>query len=263
MTDTLKLIADSQAGDEIATERLLSIIKKEHMSRHTRRYVNRNVLVTQDEIESEFLVGCWKAIPKAKLDVGNPLNFICWKGELAILHLFRKNLRAGVKVNCSTCGTTNMTYSTASKGQINTKARPGKRGIKSEICCSRCGATDVETFMTTVDQSQMKEEIENGTMQPWDRISPEQVTDEMETMFNQITYDMHVEEIRAKLNGRVLQLFDKLVVEQVNRDTSKNYLEEIAQEWGVSTAAVSVYLRKLRYKVLEHLGRLPQQQVAA
>lgn len=51
----------------------------------------------------------------------------------------------------------------------------------------------------------------------------------------------------------MLQLFDLLVIEQVNRDTSNNYLEEIANRWGVSTACVSVYLRKLRVKVLEHI----------
>lgn len=222
------------------------------MGKYTRRYRERNVLVGMDDIESVFLEGCWKAINKAKLDIGNPLNFICWKGELAILHLFRKNLRDGVKVNCSTCGTSSLTYAT--KGaQINTKARPGKRGIKSQICCRKCGATDVETFMTTVDQSQQREEIENGTMQPWDRIDPSQVADEMEDLFSAMTFDIHVQEIRAKLNGRVLQLFDLLVIEQVNRDTSNNYLEEIANRWGVSTACVSVYLRKLRVKVLEHI----------
>lgn len=262
MVDTLSLIAASQAGDSLATERLLSIIKKEHMGNRTRKYINRNVLVMQDDIESHFLEGCWKAIEKAKLDLGNPLHFICWKGELAVLHLFRRNLRAGVRVNCSTCGTTNMTYTTKGGTNATDKVKPGKRG-KSQISCAKCGATDVNTFMVTVDQSQMREEIENGTLQPWDKIDPERVHDEMETMFNAITYDMHVEEIRAKLNGRVLQLFDMLIIRQINRDTSQNYLEEIANEWGVSTAAVSVYLRKLRYKVLEHLDLLVPEAAAA
>lgn len=238
--DTLTLISQSQQGNEMATERLLVILRDEHMPKRIRRHIKRNVLVEEAEIQSAWLEGAWKAIRLAKLDVGNPLMFICWKGDLQVLHLFRKKIRDGVRVNCSTCGITTMSYR--------------KKGTKSPISCSQCGNTDIETFMTTVDESQASEDIDaSGVVCAWDRIDPDHIQEEMDGLFSDITYEIQVEEIRTRLNGRVLQLFDKLVVEQINRDTSKNYLEEIANEWGVSTACVSVYLRKLREKVRLYL----------
>lgn len=234
--DTFSLITASQSGDDSATDELLRIIKKEHMPKYIRRFLRRNVLVSQDEIESEFLEGCWRAIAIAKLDIGNPVSFICWKGSLKVVHLFRQKLKEGVRVNCSTCGT----------GVLMYKAKE-KRAM-----CSKCGATDVDTYMVVMDESQMPSEFADGSDREdhaWDKIAIDSMEDNAERQFETIMYENTVQEIRSQLNGRVLQLFDKLVVECVNRDTSDNYLEEIANEWGVSTACVSVYLRKLRAKV--------------
>jgi hypothetical protein len=249
--DTLALISRSQQGDEAATEKLLTILRDEHMPRRIRRHLKRNVLVEEAEIQSEWLIGCWKAIRLAKLDVGNPLMFICWKGDLQVIHLFRKKIRDGVKVSCQVCGIVPMAFRKTGFAAV----AGGKRaGTRSPIACSKCGSIDVDTFMTTVDESQQSDEIDaTGAVHAWDRIDPDHVHEHMDELFSDITYDIQVQEIRAKLNGRVLQLFDKLVIEQINRDTSKNYLEEIATEWGVSTACVSVYLRKLREKVLAYI----------
>lgn len=235
--DTLALLAASQAGDDNATNKLLAIIRDEHMPGRIRKFVQRNVLVSRDEIESEFLVGCWKAMASAKLDVGNPIMFICWKGTWQVVHLFRQRLKEGVRINCSTCGTGSLQYNATKKTAV----------------CSRCGATDVTTFMVVTDESQSNPEFENQDAETrlWDKIDPSRIGELNEAQFGALTYEILVEEIRSKLNGRVLMLFDKLVVEHVNRDTSSNYLEEIAVEWGVSTACVSVYLRKLRKKVAD------------
>jgi hypothetical protein len=243
--DTLSLIKAAQGENgQDAMEALMKVLQKEHMPRRIRRFLKKNVLVQQDEIESAFLEGCWKAVRQAKMDIGNPLLFICWKGELAVTHLFRAKIREGVKVDCSTCGVTAISYK---KGSGKKKGRSS-----ANVACGKCGATDVKTFMIISDESQSGEEMESP-MPEWDHLDTHEVIDETETFFNAATYDIFVDEIRAKLNGRVLQLFDALCVKQINRDTSQNYLQEIADEWGVTTACVSVYLRKLRLKVMEHL----------
>jgi hypothetical protein len=242
--NTLLLIQQSQEGDDSATELLLKIIKTEHMPRRVRRFLKKNVLIQNDEIESEFLLGCWKAIKQAKLDVGNPLLFICWKGELSVTHLFRKKIREGVRVNCSTCGVQTIFYK---KTSGNKKGR-----ASNNVACGKCGATDVKTFMIISDESQVSEDVESP-MPEWDQRDTHEVIEETERFFNLATESIWIEELRAKLNGRVLMLFDALCVEQINRDTSQNYLQEIADRWGVSTACVSVYLRKLRVKVQAHL----------
>lgn len=254
--DTLSLIRDSKNGDTLATEKLLQIIKKEHMPKRIARHIKRNVLVMQDDIESEFLTGCWKAIAVAKLDLGNPLMFILWKGELAVIHLFRKKIREGVRVNCSTCGVQSLQF------KHTTTSSERRRGAKAPISCNKCGATDVTTFMIVMDESQMREEMEGGGAPTnlWDKIDQDQIPAAQNAQFEDLTQGIMVEEIRSRLNGRVLQLFDLLIVKQVNRETSDNYLAEIANAWGVSTACVSVYLRKLRIKVAEYLDE--QKEVA-
>lgn len=233
--DTLALIAASQQNDDQAINTLIDVIKREHMPSHIRRFVQRNVLIAKDEIESEFLLGCWGAIKQAKLDIGNPLYFICWKGKLSVIHLFRKRLREGVRVNCSTCGVGSLQYIARQKTAV----------------CATCGATDVSTFMVVTDESQSNPDLDSVDLETriWDKIDPSRVGELNNVQFSNVTYDIQIEEIRSRLNGRVLQLFDMLVIEGINRETSDNYLDEIAKRWNVSTACVSVYLRKLRIKV--------------
>lgn len=234
--DALDLIARSQSGDELAMNALLSHIKQQHMPSRIRRFVQRNVLISKDEIESEFLSGCWQAIYKAKLDIGNPVMFICWKGTLSVIHLFRAKLSDGVRINCPNCGIGSLRYVARKKTPI----------------CHKCGSTDVSTFMVVTDESQADNQMHfesDVETHLWDKIDASQVEGINQRLFNDVTYEIQIDEIRAKLNGRVLQLFDIMVLEGINRDTSQNYLEEIACRWGVSTACVSVYLRKLRLKL--------------
>ena len=80
MEGTISLIKRAQDGDELACTKLFGLIRDHHMMRYTGRYRNRNVLISEAEVESEFMIGCWRALSKAKLDVGNPLSFMCWKG---------------------------------------------------------------------------------------------------------------------------------------------------------------------------------------
>lgn len=236
--DTNSLILASQQGDELAMNTLLNVIRKEHMPGRIRRFVQRNVLISKDEIESEFMIGCWKAVNQAKMDIGNPLHFICWKGGIAVLHLFRTNLHQGVRVNCPKCGVGELKYVAKRKTSM----------------CAKCGETNISTFMVVTDESQQNPEFENTDKETaiWDKIDPSSTSIESltERLFNDITYDIQIDEIRSKLNGRVLQLFDAMVIEGINRETSQNYLDEIATRWGVSTACVSVYLRKLRMKLI-------------
>lgn len=229
----LELLDQAQKGDELAMNRLLTLIQKEHMPKRIKHYYGRNVLVEQADIESEFLLGCYEAIKIAKMDVGNPLMFILWKGQLAVAHIFRRKVKEGVQVHCKECGIRPMTY------------------INRELICNKCGSNQVTSRMIVVDESQKSDDMKNGTAR-FDVLNDP--FKEMDAIFALATEEMAIDEIRVKLRGRQRELFDILVVEQINRDTSDNYLAEIAARWGVSTACVSVYLRKLRFAVLNHFS---------
>jgi hypothetical protein len=232
---TTVLLRKAQQGDQAAANKFLAMIRDKHMASRTRMYKNRNVLVDQAEIESEFLLGCFEAMRSAKLDVGNPLMFILWKGGLAVAHLFRKKIREGINVHCRTCGETSMGYT------------------KRRIVCGLCGSDDVRTEMVMIGEAQLTDAEIEAEHTPYDRATTD-TFGELDAVFQLSTEGIMIEEIQARLNGRVLELFNIIAVEQINRSTSDNYLQEIATRWGVSTACVSVYLRKLRIAILKYLA---------
>lgn len=227
--------ADPSNADLSAVNKYLQMIRDNHMPKRIRHYLKRNVLVEEVEIESEFLLGCYEAMPGAKLDIGNPLEYILWKGGLKVAHLFKREVRKGVTVHCKTCGRTTMGY------------------VNKTVVCGKCGSNEITTQMILVGDSQLTEtEIENGST-AYDRATGSDPFAEMDAVFGLATGDIMIAEIQAKLTGRVLELFNILVIEQINRSTSNNYLQEIADRWDVSTACVSVYLRKLRLAIVRHL----------
>lgn len=225
--DTITLIDRCKNSDE-AMDKLLRVIKQEHMNQRIHRYKGRNVLVEDADIESAFLFGCFQAAKEAKIDLGNPLLFILWKGQLSVQKLFLDTLKKGVRMECNEC---------------NTKA-PIKSTKKRGTACAHCGSTDVKTHMIMVNEDQLQGE--NKKRDVWDALQQNTARNDSDLVFSQATYDIQVAEIRKRLRGRTLELFDVMVIEGINRETSDNYLAEIADRWGISTACVSIYLRKLR-----------------
>lgn len=229
------LIRRAQGGDDQAANDLMRLIRDYHTQRVVRKYSGRNVLIPDDDIESEFLLGCWIAVQKAKLNVGNPLNFIVWKGNLQVVNLFRNRIKKEVRFTCLDCGD------------------QGRIAWSSKVpVCSGCGSRDLWTTMFEVsDQPAGGSGHDTGTsLAASDRVASASA----EHIWQIATFGVQVEELRARLNGRVLQLFDLIVIEGISRESSKNYLQEIADRWCVSTAAVASYLRKLRTEVLDYIG---------
>jgi len=235
--DTLTLIQQAQSGDEQAMNDLLRTIRDHHMNQRIGRYRGRNVLVDDAQIESEFLLGCYRAIPKAKLDIGNPLHFILYKGGMAVISSMRQSIRRGVQAQCNDCGST--------KATGFSRRRP---------VCAHCGSTDVKTRMITVRKSDLAEPgTQDDMLESWDRLSSTDLQHEQDLVFSQATHSIVIDEIRSRLSGRARELFDLMAVAEINRDSSPNYLKEIAARWGCSTASVSVILRKVRSVVGEYI----------
>lgn len=232
MNTSTDLIRRAQDGDRTAEDLLIRRIRDKHMDRVTYRYRGRNVLVPDSDIESEFLLGCWNAIHKAKLDVGNPLNFILWKGRLKVASLFRSRIKKEVRSRCYDCG---------NEGRISYRTKVPT--------CKACGSTDLFTWMKVVDATAMAGDHDMEGAEILDRAASANA----EHSFQIATFGLQIEEMRGRLEGRALELFDLIVLEGINRDSSQNYLKEIAQRWGVSTPTVAVVLRRLRESVLEYL----------
>lgn len=63
-----------------------------------------NHLYTQEEIEEEFVLASWNALYRAKLNVGDPINFAIRRGNGAILDYYRRISREKLIYKCPDCG---------------------------------------------------------------------------------------------------------------------------------------------------------------
>lgn len=239
--DTTALLAEAQEGDELAADRFMKIIRDHHMDRCTWRYRGRNILVAEEEIESEFLLGCFKAMSKADLDKGNPLLYVTWKGKMAVASLFRKKMKRDLAMRCYSC-----TYR-------------GRVGYERKIIrCPECGARNIDTWM--VRQSLEGSGGPDG--EEWFTWEERIFADDHDRTiwkadrdaWELATFGQQIEEMRDRLSGRILELFDILILEEINRFTQRNYLATIANRWGVTTACVSQYLKRLREEVEAYIA---------
>lgn len=231
LDDRTDLIRSAQQGDDGAMEALVREIRTKHLRQQTWRYVGRNVLVSDAEIESEFLLGCFQAIGRAKLDLGNPLSYVLWKGQMAVVSLMRKRIKQEVKYRCLECG---------SDGTI---ALVNRRPV-----CPSCRSEDLYTWMGEIDMTAALADDERELA-----FSDDAIADASEIAWQLATFGIQIEELRSRLDGDVLRLFDLVVMEGFDRESSKSYINEIASRMGCSSSWVRILLDRLRSSALAYL----------
>lgn len=237
------LIRRSTHGDELATERVLSLINQHHKHGYIQQYAGRNVLYDRDELDSAFMMGCFEAMEVVDPDLGNPLLFILWRGQRKMLGYIKKIFRRGLRLRCYDCG---------HRGA----ARRGRGKVK-DITCGSCGSTNVDTFMLimgiTATNSDGEPLVEDEVATA---MSIDDIPVEADLWFERMTHQIAIEEVREHLSddAGVLRLFDKMIIEEINSQTTNNYLKEIADDWDITPQAVSYYLRRLRARLRAYYG---------
>ncbi len=224
---TISVVRRAQEGDELAITELIKNIRTWHMRRYIYGYLGRNVLVGDDEIESEFLLGVWLALPDAKLDLGNPISYMCYKGQKKVQSLMRSRIRRETRYQCLECGHT------------------GIMGWRLKVpACTKCSSLDVHTWMVT-NADTTNDDVSMISLATG-------VSAEM--AWQLAVHGIQIEEMQARLSGRALDLFNEVIFEGINCESSRNYLQEIANRWGVSTPAVAAALRRLRREIEIYLA---------
>jgi len=231
--EIIGLIERCKDGDERSIEKLLCMIRDRYMQDMTARYRGRNDVVEDEEIESEFLVGCFQALRRVDPHRGNPLFHIMWRGRLRVASFMKSKIKREVQLSCRDCGDVLLL---------------GWQKRARRVCCPACGSLDVVTRYALVDEAAAHDSmVKDG-----------------DAVWSEIMIGVQIEELRSRLSGRVLELFDAIVVEGIERASSANYLREIADRWGVSTPCVAIYLRKLRRAVSEYFeGEAPSSTAKA
>jgi len=98
----LNAIANIQLN--ISTSEDESLIVKEFENRYRPHKID-NYIYDPDDLKSEYLIACWNAIPRAKLDVGDPIAFCVRRGKGAMLDYYRKVSTQRLVKICESCNT--------------------------------------------------------------------------------------------------------------------------------------------------------------
>lgn len=216
--DLLKL---AQQGNKNAEELLIVEIRNRFMNKRIGRYLHKNRIVDDEDLKQEFLIGVGLAIPKARLDIGDPIEYLINQGVYRVRSYLRKHIIQNTTQICEDCG-----YIT----RLNM--------IDGRYVCKRCGSTNI----TTQELNDNNEILLNNM------IDTEQEYDDI------ITNDLIKRFEQTLTEGTNVYNLYILLKSGVNRDNPqiKNYIKEIARIWGgCSEQNVVQNMDKLRQKLTQ------------
>jgi hypothetical protein len=170
------------------------------MGRRIGRYIGKNRQVDNDDIRQEFLIGVAKHIEKARLDMGDPIEFLISKGVYAVRSYMRKHIVQGTMQICQDCG---------HKTRLN---RVGNDYICRACGSANCTTQEVNDYDEITMENLVAERFED------DSISSGLIMDFEKTL---------------QPGTNVYNLY-MLLKEGVDRDNPdvRNYIKEIARMWG-------------------------------
>jgi len=218
--DGIALLVKAQAGDVMATEDLINLIKTQFMGRRIGRYIGKNRQVDNDDIRQEFLIGVAEGIPKAVIGMGDPVEYIISRGVFRVRSYMRKHIVQGTMQVCMDCG---------NKSRINRIGR--------DYVCRKCGSTHVDT--TEVNE--------------YDDAAIESITSD--GFEDEVISSILINGFEATLTpGTNVHSLYQLLKSGIDRDNPsvKNYTKEIARIWGgCSDQNVVQNIEKLKARLIK------------
>jgi hypothetical protein len=223
------LLKLAQSGDKIAEEQLIIYIKDNYMRRRIGRYLHKNRQVEDEDLMQEFMIGIALNIGRARLDIGDPTEYIIQQGVYRVRSYLRKHILQGTTQICEECG-----YVT----RLN---RVGNNYI-----CKKCGSHHIVTRETN----------------DYDEITLMNVEDNKEFDIDVVS-EMMLETFEKTLdpNTNVYQVY--ILIKNGIRDNPNvnNYIKEIARIWGgCSQQNVVQAIDKLKHR-LEKFARENEMKI--
>lgn len=217
----IELLRLAQEGNKCAEELLIVEIRDKFMNKRISRYLHKNRLVDDEDLKQEFLVGVAFAIPKARLDMGDPIEYLIHQGIYRVRSYLRRNIIQNTIQSCGACG-----YIT----RLNM--------IDGQYVCKRCGSTNVITQELRNDDETILENMSSDTM-------------EIDELMGQDIIDRFEKTLTPGTNVHSLYM---LLKSGINRDNPNipNYIKAIATIWGgCSEQNVVQNMEKLKKKVIQ------------
>lgn len=213
--DLEEIIELAQAGNEIAKNALVKLMMDNGYMKQLNRYLYRNRLLNPNDVQSDFWIGVIKSLPRVKPNIGDPLQYLTWKGLCNVRSSLRSTIQRNVFYICNTCGRT---------GKVQHHSRK----------CPQCNSIDIDTmqYEINIQEQYMTEPVINNM---------EEITD----------INDRIERFKEVLTGRECDVFTLIVQRGYNKDACINYLKEVSVILGISAQCVNMYLKKIRSKYRE------------
>lgn len=218
--DMIKLLKDAQNGNEQSLNELLILIRDNLMGRRIGRYIGKNRQVDNEDIRQEFMIGVALNISKAKLDVGNPIEYLLAQGVYRVRSYMRSQIIKGTTQTCMDCGHISRL----------------KMDESGKYVCGKCGSSNV----TTQEVHNLDDGLLLNTVESMEDF-------EADLIFNDL---MDKFEATLDRGTNIYQLYI-LLKDGINRNNPqiKNYIKEIACIWKCSQTNVVQAMDKLRYRL--------------
>lgn len=217
--EELALLVKAQNGDKFAEEDLINMIKTQHMMKRISRYMGKNRQVENEDLKQEFLIGVALSLKEAKINVGDPVEFIIFKGLCRVKSFMRKQVVQSTRQICLDCGT---------------KSRLNRDKSSDGYICRKCGSKNINTDEINDNNEVTLMSISTRGFEE-DLISELTMSDFKSTLIE---------------GTNVYKLYE-LLESGIDRDNPmiKNYIKEIATLWGTSNQNVVQNLNKLKTRI--------------
>lgn len=229
------LIAKVQCGNEEAINELMEFLHKEkagivyNIARKSTQY-DRSF----DDFRQEFMIGAFTAMGKADID-RSPIGFLVQKGIWQAMDYLRAGYRKNLMQHCGKCDST---------------TRPLTRFGHPE--CPKCG----NKVTGTIDRYEMYTPVDYSDPElGYHNIAGDSLNEDF------IASADVIDRFRNTLSGRVAEVYDFIMVHGIDRDSSTNYIKDIAERMDISTSNVNLRLRTIKVKWAEFVEDQERQQL--
>lgn len=218
--DMIVLLEKTQAGDEMALNELLTHIRDNMMGRRIGRYIGKNRQVDNEDIKQEFMIGVALNIHKARLDIGDPIEYLLAQGVYRVRSYMRSQIVKGTTQTCLDCGHVS-------------RLRLDEDG---KYACSKCGSHNV----TTQEMHTWDDGLVLNTIESMEDFEAELIFNDLMDKFEQtLDKDTKVYQLYILLKGGINR----------NNPQVKNYIKEIAGIWKCSQNNVVQAMDKLKFRL--------------
>lgn len=237
--ELIVLLQKGQQGNNTALRSVIKELGSHQIGRIVKRYKN-------PDLDMDEVIGVWEreamlAAFEAKMNIGNPLEFIIWKAHKRTISHIRSFYISHLIVHC-----------------LEPKCEVGWQSFKMEKgvpICAKCHSAKVETTRRTDSiEGRGRPGVPANSREIESALSEESTPS---TMFDMFTGNIQIAEIRTYLVKRcgsptasVVQLFDLIV----RTNDSSFAIQELARARGVGTTTAWQAMKKLRIRVGEYIA---------